>query len=225
MPFYRSEGIVLSTLKFQERDQIVTLYSEQEGMVRLFIKGAYNRRKREMQMAPFMQGEFVYTKGRGELFQCREFSLIHAHWGLRKSLECLEAAADLAKILLFSQALMNPSPLLYQLFACYLRGIESFPSPHILTASFRLKILRLEGLFSLPLACAQCHTKLTTCCLVLTEGFCPAHCPPHAICLHPAEIDSLHQLAFCRSLEQLAKIPCDRSLERKILSFFDAHFL
>lgn len=153
MEVYRTEGVILQTINFQDYDQIISLFTENEGIIKLVVKGArHSKRHQGANIAPLAHAEVVYAKGRSELYQCREITILHPHLNLRNNLPVLTAACDMLQALLSSQQVHEPAPALYALLNYYLDKISAINDPHIFSASFRLKILRHEGLLD-----ENCH--------------------------------------------------------------------
>lgn len=184
MESYRSEGVVLHALPFRDFDQILTIFSKDEGIVKLMVKKA-------SATTPMSQIEFVYTKGRSEILKCQEVSVLNLHLNVRKSLPHLEAACDLLRAIQASQWAGRPAPDLYKLFVIYLNKIPNASNPYIYAASFRLKILKHEGLL---------NENIT--------GF------------SQQDAEVLSSLAFCRSMSELANLTISSSLFQKIQTLF-----
>ncbi len=147
MQIQRAEGVILQSLNFQDYDQILTVFTREEGLIKLIVKRARHAKSgRGGFTAPFTQAEFIYKEGRGEIFTCSEVSVIHQHLGLRRSLSVLEAACDIIKALLLVQPIQAAAPQLYDLLILYLTHIPRLRDPYALAASFRLKLLKHEGL-------------------------------------------------------------------------------
>ena len=88
MKSYRTEGVILhASLNFRDYDQILTVFTPDEGIVKFIVKrsltanGSIN--------SPLTRVEFVYSKGKSDLLLCREISLLKMHLELRKKIEWL----------------------------------------------------------------------------------------------------------------------------------------
>jgi DNA repair protein RecO len=141
-----TEGIILNTLPFQDYHQILTVFSKELGMIKLIVKYALRGKGRGSD--PLTQAEFVLHQKSSELFQCKEISPIDHFLPIRQSILHLEAACALLHALKTSQFPHKPALKLYELLSIYLKMVPSFDNPHLLAASFRLKILRYEGLIA-----------------------------------------------------------------------------
>lgn len=218
-----TEGIVLKGMPFQDYDRILTLFSQDTGIIKLIIKGANKPQSGAFPITLLTHAEFVYTSGKSELFKCNEACVINHHLALRESLPRLEAACDMAQAILASQMPQTPAPALFELFTHYLNNMQRVQHPQLLAGSFRLKILRHEGLFKISQSCALCQCPLQTFHLAEGDTFCSQHAPPHQIPFDEEEMIVLAQLAYCRTFSELAEITLTDTLRGKINAL--SHFV
>lgn len=144
-----AEAIVLQSFPFQERDRILSVFSRDEGVLKFIVKeAALNKQKGGL--APLTCAEFLYTHGKSELFKCQEFSILNQFLPLRQSFAVLEAAGDMLRSIVQSQFPHTPAPMLYDLLIWSLHKVPQAKDPHLLAASFRLKLLKHEGILPLP---------------------------------------------------------------------------
>ncbi len=145
----RLEGIVLQVVKYGEQDLIITVFSAEQGLLKMFLAGGLARKsKNRLPMEPLTQAEFICACGRGELLRCREVTVQNQFRYLRESYALLEAAGQLVDVVLKSQWAGKPAPAMYALFNLYLTRLKEFVDPQAAVSSLRLKIMRHEGLFS-----------------------------------------------------------------------------
>ncbi|NGX42711.1 MAG: DNA repair protein RecO [Chlamydiae bacterium] len=222
MQIFRTEGVILHALDFQEYDQILTVFSADQGLVKFIVKKAHSiHRKKGVTTTPLTRAEFVYRKGNSDLLSCREISVIDQHLKLRKNLESLEAACGLIQAIQKSQFQGKPAPLLYQLLLRYLDAIPLFSSPEILEVSFRLKLVRHEGYLALSDQCATCKAPLSVMHLIQGENFCEKHAMGRGFSFSEEETRLFILLAFCRSLSELQLFPLPLGFHEKVHQFFD----
>lgn len=223
MTLQKNEGVILHAIKYGEYDQILTVFTREEGLIKMIFKGALSKKRAHgASTAPFTQAEFIYEKRQSSLFVCRESTSLNDNLHLRKSLACLDAAYLLAKILLTSQAEQKSSPLLYDLFIRYLARIPLSLSPAALVASFQLKFLRHEGLFGLTPHCSLCKAELKDHFIARGESYCEGDRPEEALKLTPFEAETLFILAFSRSYDLIEQSSLDGNLKAKIEWLFQA---
>lgn len=144
MQLLRTEGIILQAIRFQDYDQILTVLTKDQGVVKFIIKKSINS-------SPLTQAEFVYTQGKSDIWKCREIHPLNHYLDIRKSLAHLENGCEFLKTIQHSQMEHKPCEPLYQLLVTYLEKIPHFSSPSILLASFYMKLLRYEGHLPLTL--------------------------------------------------------------------------
>jgi len=148
MQTHLSYGIILQTLNFSDFDQIVTVFTENEGVIKFFAKGA-NALKNGLKSSCLTCAEFVYVIGKSELYLLREMLPKQHYLNLRNNFKNLNTACECLKAILETQLVHKPAPLLYQLLIAYLDKIPNFPNHEALEASFYLKILYHEGVLDL----------------------------------------------------------------------------
>lgn len=217
----KTDGIILNALNFRDYDQILTVFSNDQGIVKLIVKRAHSTKNNKSALtAPLTRAEFVYIKGRSEIFTCKEISPINQHLDLRTNWEVLSAAGDMAKAILETQMQHKPANTLFDLFDCYLSKIPSCTDPKALAASFRLKILRHDGLFHPTPECSICQTTLSEQHIFGGQSYCNEHAPDGSLTLTPKEMEILLLLTFSRSMSILAMTTLSIDLQAKIEHLF-----
>lgn len=186
---------MLRGLPFQDYDRILTAFSPHAGLMTLIIKGANKPQSVAFPINLLTRAEFVYTKSKSDMFKCVEAHIIDLHLCVREHLVRMEAACDMAQAVLHTQMPQAASPALYDLMVRYLKHIDQIGDPHVLAASFRLKVLRHEGLFDMQ----------------QDNG-----------AFHEDEFMTVAQLAHCRTFAQLSEIALTADLKGKIDTFFKA---
>lgn len=218
MEIKKSEGVILHLLKYGEHDQILTVFTREEGLIKLILKGNSGRKKMKADL--LMRAEFIYLRRQNSLMSCREWSLITPYLQLRKSLASLEGACAMAKALLHSQCEQKASPRLYELLIYYLEKLSVAKQPEAFVASFLLKILRHEGLLGLTPHCCVCHQDLTDHYVFKGESYCERDRPPQAIALSPFEAEKIFILAFSRSLALIESQHLHSELQNHVQDIF-----
>lgn len=219
MQSYRTEGIILQTLNFQDFDLIASVFTP-SGLIKLIIKGANHTRRNPSKPAPLTFGEFVYTQGKSELFKCTEFSIIKQFPAIRTSLPALEAACDVLQAIIESQLPHKPAPDLYLLLLWTLSKLPSCTDPHALSSSFRLKLLKHEGLLKLQLQCSVCEKSLLKAFIASGETFCQEHAPHHNLSLNEEEVRLLSGLLEFLTFSDVATVQLPLPLREKLKILF-----
>lgn len=143
----RIEGLILKVFNYQEQDKILHVFTE-EGIKHFIFKGL---KQNASLIAPLILAEFIYSplNPNSNLLPCYDIYPLNYHLFLRKDFLKLKIACLMVQILHESQLPDNPSENLYRLFKEYLKKIEGTPHLFSLFLSFRLKLLKYEGILSL----------------------------------------------------------------------------
>lgn len=142
-------GIILKTLPFQDYHIIAEFFTKEWGLQRLICPYARAQRSPFLgHLLPLNQIEMEFRKTRSDLGRLENVGLLYAHENLRHSLEALQSGCEMLKAISDSQLPEKPSPLLFDLLEKYLFLLEKACFPQTLVASFKLKLLRHEGLIA-----------------------------------------------------------------------------
>jgi DNA repair protein RecO (recombination protein O) len=212
----RTEGVILQTINFQDYDQILSIFSPDLGIEKIFVKNSYRLLRKERAPSLLTQCEFIYRQGKSSFLTCDEFSILNYYLRLRKDFATLQAACDLLRLIQRSQLPGKPAPLLYKLLLKYLEGLDTLPDPRLVVASFRLKLMRHEGVLNLTNFCQTCQKTLSSFYFSRGECFCSTHSPRDAFLFSSQETALLQLLAYCRSLKELIPLSFSSDLEKKI---------
>lgn len=192
---HQSEGIILHEIPYGNNDQILTIFTSDQGLLKLFCKKGRHKKDKNMRPSPLTKVDVVYREKQSDLYACEEISIIESFLPLRKELSYLQAGCDLIRAVYASQMAGRPAPLLYQLLNYYLEKISLIPDPKVLVASFKLKVLRHEGLLPIDYETIDYFKK--------------------------DEWDLLHQLTYSKKLSEISVL----SLSGQLASTIDTYFL
>jgi DNA repair protein RecO (recombination protein O) len=219
-----TQGVVLKVIPFRDYDQILFLFTPDIGLTKLFYKGG--RRKSQAGRGPgipLTQVEVIYRETNGEMLSCYEVNCLDSFSFLRKELIFLEVACDLLQIILTSQLVGKAAPQLYHLLYFYLKKIPQTAHPWALATSFRLKLLKHDGLIFFPLICCECHQILQNEAFIrASEGWCVKHRPNETQIWNIEELEMLYLLANCQSHREICECEISSLLQNKVVNFFDA---
>lgn len=185
------EGIILHTVPYGNDDQILTLFTSDSGVIKLFCKRG---KKKWHRYTPLMLVEVTCREKKSELLACEEIHLIQSYSNLRNEFSRLQAGCDLIRAIYVSQLMGKSAPLLYQLLIYYLDKLADVCHPELLVASFRLKVLKHEGVLALG---------------SVVSGF------------SLSESEVLRSLALSQSYQQLLETNLSKELSKKIEGFFE----
>lgn len=222
MTTHQSEGIVIQVVPFRDYDQIVTLFTPEHGMVKVIVKnGPGRQRKMKSSCTPLTGVDISWMEGKGEIGKCEEIATIRHYAALRTTLDLMEAGCDLLRAIQRSQPVGKISPELYLLLLYYLDKLPTISNPDILVASFRLKILRYEGLIGFPFRCHICHQMIHEAFHQGGTLFCHDHSPPLAGRFLPNDIIQMESLTCCSSYALLSQLDVSLPLAKGIAFFFE----
>ncbi len=196
MQLFHSEGVILEAFDFKDYDQIIRVFTLNEGVISLISKGS--RRKKNLTLSPLLRAEFVYSKGKSDLFLCREISPLNFYLNLRNKWASLQTASKLILAIKNTQLAPKPAPHLYELFIHFLNIIHKYENYNALEASFYLKTLKHEGLFGETL------DEISSSPLPFSEE----------------EARKMIELSQCLSFQTLEKYTVSSALLEKIFLYF-----
>lgn len=218
-----TEGIILRVIPFRDYDQIVSLFTPEAGLIKVLCKGSRNTKRKRGKGAcmPLTQVEVSYREKKGEIFGCDELICIEMFPFLRKDLCFLEVACDLLQVILDSQFMGKSAPQLYSLLCYYLKKIPQTANPWLLAASFRLKLLKHDGLVGFPFHCSECGKCLDHEAFVRgSEGWCKTHHLGRSQSWDSTELKTLYCLADSQSFKEICLLDIQPRLQNKIAAFF-----
>lgn len=92
-------GLVIRTADIKEADRLITLFTEEAGVITAVAKGARSMKSRQMAATTqFCYGEYVLYR-KGDFYWVKEASLIESFFDIRGSLEGLALAAYFCEVL------------------------------------------------------------------------------------------------------------------------------
>lgn len=220
-----TKGLVIRSFEYGEYDKILHIFTPHEGMMHLIAKGAMRPRNRgSLPTEPLTLAHFYYKeKPHPKLHQCIEVVPINPHLFLRRGIDKLDCACQMALAIGQTQMSHQPAPLLFQLFCYYLKKLEESRNPHAILASFRLKLLRHDGVFCLPACCTVCAEPLGKFWFYGEATYCQKDAPPPAEFFSEEDVLLLVKLTNATNFEEVESIGISEKLMQKITVFFKAH--
>lgn len=193
-------GVILQLQPYAERAWIASLWTEELGRIGLYAPEASLRSGGgPAVLTPPNEVEALVDRRHTGLWRCREVRLASGHDLLRTDFDRLRAASTLLHAVIHSQMDEKPAPLLYHLFLDYLRRLESGAPPQLLTASFYLKTLRHEGLWTDTPHCSTCGEPLPPLYIAGNAPACFHHAPPDTPMIDVSTWKNLLTLAYCHT--------------------------
>jgi DNA repair protein RecO (recombination protein O) len=159
---FKTEAIVLRSIRFGEADRVLHLYTEDRGRIGAIAKGVRRVRSRfGGRLEPLLRVGLVLHEGRGELCTVTSAETVHAHPSLRERRESLERATQACEAVLRLFEAGDPNRAAYNLLCHELALLDFEPASatRAQALAFRLKLLLAAGFVPELAACASCGTE------------------------------------------------------------------
>lgn len=161
---YKTEAVVLRSIRFGEADCVLHLYTLARGRVGAMAKGVRKTRSRfGARLEPFSHVELALHQGGGELQTVTGADLVHSHRQAREDpyRQGVGLIGLEAMLRLFSEQEANPRA--FEALTRFLDVLDvaeveaaSRPALDALALSFQLKLLWLSGYLPHLGSCAEC---------------------------------------------------------------------
>jgi len=156
---FKTEGVVLRSIRFGEADRVLHLYTADRGRVGAIAKGARRVKSRlGGRLEPLSRVRLVMHQGSGELCTIRQVDTVHAHPALRERREALERATQACEAVLRLLDSTEPNRPAYNLLCNELALLDASPDGACRAGAlaFRLKLLLSAGFAPELGSCASC---------------------------------------------------------------------
>ena len=160
---YKTEAVVLRSLRLGEADRVLHLYTPSRGRVGAVAKGVRRTRSRVgARLEPFSHVALVLHEGRGELHTVSGVDTLATHHAVREQPERARIAGASGEALLKMFAEGDPSPRVFAALCRLLDVLDDYaPAPgdvalDPLLLAFQLKLHGLAGFAPRLAACAAC---------------------------------------------------------------------
>src|SRR5438128_6278087 len=160
---YKSEAIVLRSMRFSEADRILHLYSEQRGRIGAIAKGVRKTTSRfGARLEPLSHVELMLHEGSGELQTITGVELLHSHRASREDSYRLNVGLIGAEAMLRLHGEPERNERAFGALARFLDlldeapVLESRPALDPLVLAFQLKLLWLAGYLPHLTSCVEC---------------------------------------------------------------------
>jgi DNA repair protein RecO (recombination protein O) len=159
---FKTEGIVLRSIRFGEADRVLHLYTAERGRIGAVAKGVRRARSRfGGRLEPFFRTQLVLHEGRGELCTVTAAETVHAHPALRERRGALERATQACDAVLRLFDAAEPNRPAYHLLCRELALLDSDPAKATRAhgLAFRIKLLLAAGFVPELASCAACGDR------------------------------------------------------------------
>ncbi len=156
---FKTEAVVLRSIRFGEADRVLHLYSADRGRVGAVAKGVRRTRSRMGgRLEPLSRVRLVLREGRGDLCTVTSVDTVNAHPGLREHRASLERASQACESVLRLLDSAEPNEAAYHLLCNQLALLSSDPkaATRAQSLAFRLKLLLATGFAPELASCATC---------------------------------------------------------------------
>jgi DNA repair protein RecO (recombination protein O) len=159
---FKTEAIVLRSIRYGEADRILHVYSEDRGRLGAIAKGARRMKSRlGGRLEPFARVRLILREGRGDLCTVTGADTVHAHASLRERRASLERATQACDAVLRLLDSNEPNRPAYNLLARELQLLDADPAAatRAQALAFRMKLLLAAGFAPELAACASCGER------------------------------------------------------------------
>jgi DNA repair protein RecO (recombination protein O) len=159
---FKTEAVVLRSLRLGEADRVLHLYTEDRGRVGAVAKGVRRIKSRfGGRLEPLSRVKLVLHEGRGELCTITAADTVHAHATLRERRASIERATDACDAVLRLFDAAEPNQPAYNLL-CHelaLLDADSTLATRAQALAFRMKLLLAAGFVPELAGCASCGER------------------------------------------------------------------
>ena len=159
---FKTEAVVLRSIRYGEADRILHLYSRERGRIGAVAKGVRRPKSRfGGRLEPLFRINLVLHEGRGELYTVTSVQTVHAHAALRENRPALARATEACEAVLRLFDSAEPNVPAYNLLCHELALLDSAPASaaRAQALGFRLKLLLAAGFVPELGSCASCGER------------------------------------------------------------------
>jgi DNA repair protein RecO (recombination protein O) len=161
-PTFKTEAVVLRSIRYREADRVLHLYSRERGRLGAIAKGVRRVKSRfGGRLEPMFRVQLIAHEGRGELVTVTSAETVDAHPGLRDRRQSLERATQACEAVLRLFDSQEPNPAAYNLLCHELQLLDRQPeaATRAQALAFRIKLLLAAGFAPELAGCASCGER------------------------------------------------------------------
>ena len=153
------KGLVIRTTDVKESDRIITIFTEEMGVVSALASGARSLKSRKMSSTmQFCYSKFVLYK-KGEYYRIKESELIESFFGIRRTVEGLALAGYVCEVLSdVTVAEAERELLRLSLNTLYAISESKHPLDKI-KAAFEIRCAAVLGFMPDVISCTECGER------------------------------------------------------------------
>lgn len=165
---FKTEGVVLRSIRYGEADRILHLYTAERGRVNAIAKGSRKPRSRfGGRLEPFFRLDLMLHEGRSELCTVTGASTVDGYPALRSSGAAIGAAARACDAVLRLLDSVEPNRPAYNLLCRYLALLDEGAAgtggtdagERAAALAFRMKLALAAGFAPELASCARCGER------------------------------------------------------------------
>ena len=163
---YKTEAVVLRSIRFGEADRVLHLYTLDRGRIGAVAKGVRKTKSRfGARLEPLSHVELLLHQGSGELQTVTGVELVRSHHATREHQYRLGLGLVGAEAMLRLFTEQEANPRAFQALVRFLdlldelESLPARPSLDPLALSFQLKLLWLSGYLPHLTSCAECGAE------------------------------------------------------------------
>ncbi len=157
---FQTDGIILKSMKLNESDKIVTIFSKNYGKIRAIVKGI---RKTKSHFGSSMENltmvKLLVFKGKN-LSIVSQAEIIHSFFQYCKDLKRFGLAIQCAELVDKLSAEEDPNHSIYELLKTVLILLQDDKNPVLLVESFKWKLFMILGYQPELIRCIQCKRQI-----------------------------------------------------------------
>ena len=192
---YKSEAIVLRSLRFSEADRILHIYTAERGRIGAIAKGVRKTKSRfGARLEPLSHVELMLHEGAGELQTITGVELLRSHHAVREDNYRLSVGLIGAEAMLRLFGEPEANERAFGALARFLDLLDEL-APTESRPAFQLKLLWVEGFLPHLTSCVECGSdaQLIAFSARAGGGVCAAHAA-NALRLSPEGIAGIERL-------------------------------
>lgn len=216
------KGLVIRTTDVRESDRILTIFTDELGVVSALATGARTLKSRKMSSTmQFCYSNFVLVK-KGEYYRVKEAELIESFFGIRNSIEGLALAGYVAEVLSDVTVAQAEADLLRLSLNTLFAISEGKYSLTKIKAAFEIRCATIIGFMPDIIACADCGEREGSFYFDIMGGLITCYkCNEKRIKAHAAP-ENPHESHIIALLSETAKVAmnyCTFAPLEKLFSF------
>jgi DNA repair protein RecO (recombination protein O) len=153
------KGLVIKTVDYRESDRIITVFTEEMGVVSAMARSARSLKSRKMSATlQYCYSNFILIK-RGDFYDVKEAELIESFFDIRKTIYGLALSAYIAEVLSYVTVAEAERELLrLSLNSLYAIASGKYPLNKV-KAAFEIRCATILGFMPDVTSCATCGEK------------------------------------------------------------------